>query len=422
MKIQSVRGMQDLLPDTKANYRYAEDTIRPILESYGYSEIGLPVIESTLLFKRLVGESTDIVEKEMYTFTDRSGDSITLRPEGTAGCVRAAQQNGLIFNQIQRFWYAGSMFRHERPQKGRFRQFEQIGAECFGMPGPDIDAEILFLTHRIWQRLGLIGKLTLELNSLGSVSCRASYKDSLVEYLSAHKNDLDEDSRRRLLANPLRILDSKDTGTRRLLEQAPVLTDFLDDESRRDFDGLRELLDRAQIPYVINPLLVRGLDYYNKMVFEWITTSLGAQGAVCAGGRYDTLVEEVGGRPTPAVGFAIGVDRVALLLQDKAGNSRVRRADLFIASLGTAARTQSLLLAEQLHGTFADLTISVHCGEGKLKSQMKKADASGALIALILGEDEVSAGEVTVKPLRTDDPQQRMCWAVLQQYLTKVFV
>lgn len=422
MKIQAVRGMQDLLPDSKANYRYAEDTIRPVLESYGYSEIGLPVIESTLLFKRLVGESTDIVEKEMYTFTDRSGDSITLRPEGTAGCVRAAQQNGLIFNQIQRFWYAGSMFRHERPQKGRFRQFEQIGAECFGMPGPDIDAEILFLTARIWQQLGLTDKLTLELNSLGSVSSRASYKDSLVEYLSAHKNDLDEDSRRRLLTNPLRILDSKDTGTRALLEQAPLLTDFLDDESRRDFDGLRELLDAAQIPYVINPLLVRGLDYYNKTVFEWITTSLGAQGAVCAGGRYDTLVEEVGGRPTPAVGFAIGVDRVALLLQDKGGNSRLRCADLFIASLGTAARTQSLLLAEKLHGTFADLTISVHCGEGKLKSQLKKADASGALIALILGEDEVAAGEVTVKPLRTEDPQQRMSWAVLQQYLKKVFV
>lgn len=422
MKIQAVRGMQDLLPDSKANYRYAEDTIRPVLESYGYSEIGLPVIESTLLFKRLVGESTDIVEKEMYTFTDRSGDSITLRPEGTAGCVRAAQQNGLIFNQIQRFWYAGSMFRHERPQKGRFRQFEQIGAECFGMPGPDIDAEILFLTARIWQRLGLTDKLTLELNSLGSVSCRASYKDSLVEYLSAHKNDLDEDSRRRLLTNPLRILDSKDTGTRALLEQAPLLTDFLDDESRREFDGLRELLDGAQIPYVINPLLVRGLDYYNKTVFEWITTSLGAQGAVCAGGRYDTLVEEVGGRPTPAVGFAIGVDRVALLLQDKCGNSRVRRADLFIASLGAAARTQSLLLGEQLHGTFADLTIIVHCGEGKLKSQLKKADASGALIALILGEDEVAAGEVTVKPLRTEDSQQRMSWAALQQHLKKVFV
>ena len=422
MKIQAVRGMQDLLPESKAFYRYAEDTIRPILESYGYSEIGLPVIEPTFLFERLVGESTDIVEKEMYTFADRSGDSITLRPEGTAGCVRAAQQNGLIYNQIQRLWYAGPMFRHERPQKGRFRQFEQIGAECFGMPGPDIDAEILFLTARIWQQLNLTDKLTLELNSLGSASSRAAYKDALIEYLSARKDDLDEDSLRRLLTNPLRILDSKDRGTKALLDEAPLLLDFLDDESQSDFDGLRELLEKAQVPYVINPLLVRGLDYYNKTVFEWTTTSLGAQGTVCAGGRYDSLVEEVGGRPTPAVGFAMGVDRVALLLQDDCEDSLLGNADLFIASLGSAARTESLLLAEQLRGTFADLRISVHCGDGKLKSQLKRADSSGARIALIMGEDEVAAGEVTVKPLRTEDPQERMSWAALQQYLREAFV
>jgi len=422
VKIQAVRGMQDLLPESKAIYRYAEDTVRSVLESYGYDEIGLPVIESTLLFERLVGESTDIVEKEMYTFTDRSGDSITLRPEGTAGCVRSAQQNGLIFNRVQRLWYAGSMFRHERPQKGRFRQFEQIGAECFGMPGPDIDAELLFLTARIWQELGLTDKLTLELNSLGSLSSRSAYKETLVEYLSARKDDLDEDSKKRLQANPLRILDSKDEATQALLKEAPVLINHLDDESKRDFDGLRELLEKAQIAYVINPLIVRGLDYYNKTVFEWTTASLGAQGSVCGGGRYDTLVEELGGRPTPGVGFAIGLDRVALLLADNQGKSRLRELDLFIASLGAAARTESLLLAEQLRRTFSDLSISVHCGEGKLKSQLKKADNSGARIALILGEDEIAAGEVTVKSLRTQDPQQRMSWTKLEQYLQEVFI
>lgn len=412
--------MQDLLPEKKAIYRYAEDIIRPVLASYGYREIGLPLIESTVLFERLVGEATDIVEKEMYTFTDRSGDSITLRPEGTAGCVRSAQENGLIYNQIQRLWYAGSMFRYERPQKGRFRQFEQIGAECFGMPGPDIDAEILFLTARIWQELGLTDKLTLELNSLGSVSSRASYKIKLIDYLSAHKNDLDEDSRKRLQTNPLRILDSKDAGTQALLEQAPLLIDYLDDDSRRDFDGLKELLEKAQIAYVINPLIVRGLDYYNKTVFEWTTASLGAQGTVCGGGRYDTLVQELGGRPTPAVGFAIGLDRVALLLAENPGISRQRELDIFIASLGTAARTQSLLLAEHLRPSFPGLRISVHCGEGKLKSQMKKADNSGALIALIMGDDEVAAGEVTVKPLREEGQQQRMSWAGVEQYLKEV--
>jgi histidyl-tRNA synthetase len=413
--------MQDVLPESRAIYRYAEDAVRSVLESYGYSEIGLPVIESTILFERLVGEATDIVEKEMYTFTDRSGDSITLRPEGTAGCVRAAQENGLVFNQIQRLWYAGSMFRYERPQKGRFRQFEQIGAECFGMPGPDIDAEILFLTARIWQQLGLTDKLTLELNSLGSLASRAAYKDTLVEYLSARRDELDEDSRRRLVTNPLRILDSKDAGTKAILAEAPLLIDFLDDDSKRDFDGLRELLEKAQVPFVVNPLIVRGLDYYNKTVFEWTTTSLGAQGTVCGGGRYDTLVEELGGRPTPAVGFAIGLDRVALLLEGREISS-AGNVDLFVASLGTEARTESLLLAEHLRRTFADLRINAYCGEGKLKGQLKKADASGALLALILGEDEVAAGEVTVKPLRTRDPQKRMSWVELERYVREFFV
>jgi len=421
VKIQAVRGMQDLLPESKAIYRYVEDTIRPVLKSYGYSEIGLPVIESTVLFERLVGESTDIVEKEMYTFTDRSGDSITLRPEGTAGCVRSAQQNGLIYNQMQRLWYAGSMFRYERPQKGRFRQFEQIGVECFGMPGPDIDAEILFLTARIWQELGLTSEVTLELNSLGNVSSRGAYKTELIEYLSAREDELDEDSKKRLQTNPLRILDSKDAGTQAILKEAPLLIDHLDDESKRDFDGLRELLERAQVPYVINPLIVRGLDYYNKTVFEWTTASLGAQGTVCGGGRYDTLVEELGGRPTPAVGFAIGLDRVALLVAENSVTDKVGDLDLFIASLGSEARTESMLLAEQLRRNFVGLNIGVHCGDGKLKSQLKRADNSGALIALILGEDEIAAAEVTVKPLRAEDPQRRMSWPALERYLKKVF-
>lgn len=398
--------MQDLLPDQKEVYRYIEDTLRTVLSSYGYREMGIPMIESTRLFSRLVGEATDIVEKEMYTFDDRNGESITLRPEGTAGCVRAAQENGLLFNQVQRLWYAGPMFRYERPQKGRYRQFEQIGVECFGMPGPDIDVELLFMTYRMWQALGIADNLTLELNSMGSTAARNEYTKELVEYLSARKDALDEDSQRRITTNPLRILDSKDEGTREVLKKAPLITDYLDDDSREQFDTICEMLDQSRLRYRINPYIVRGLDYYNKTVFEWTTETLGAQGTVCAGGRYDSLVEEVGGKPTPAVGFALGTDRLALMLQEKFEFRR--HADVYIASFGAGARNRALLLAEEIRDHCPSCKVVVHCGEGKFKSQMKKADQSGASIAVILGEDEIQRGEVGVKHLREGGDQINM--------------
>ena len=395
--------MQDLLPRQKEIFRHIEDTISSVLASYGYQEIGLPVIEFTDLFSRLVGEATDIVEKEMYSFEDRNGDSLTLRPEGTAGCVRMAQENGLIFNQIQRFWYTGPMFRHERPQKGRYRQFDQIGVECFGMEGPDIDAELLLLNYRIWQALALAQDVQLELNSLGSPASRSAFRDALVAYLETVRGDLDEDSQRRISTNPLRVLDSKVEKTRDLLADAPLLGDYLDDESTTHFAALRRTLDRRQVPYVVNPMIVRGLDYYNGTVFEWTTDTLGAQGAVCAGGRYDGLVEQVGGRSTPGAGFAMGLDRLAMMLDEKFESTAT--ADVYIASLGESARTFSLMLAEDLRNTLDTCRIVVHCADGKLKSQMKKADASGARVALIVGEDEVAGGEVTVKHLATGDQQ-----------------
>lgn len=395
--------MQDLLPRQKEIFRHIEDTVRGVLASYGYQEIGLPVIEFTDLFSRLVGEATDIVEKEMYSFEDRNGDSLTLRPEGTAGCVRMAQENGLIFNQIQRFWYTGPMFRHERPQKGRYRQFDQIGVECFGMEGPDIDAELLLLNYRIWQALALAQDVQLELNSLGSPASRSAFRDALVAYLETVRGDLDEDSQRRISTNPLRVLDSKVEKTRDLLADAPLLGDYLDDESTTHFAALRRTLDRRQVPYVVNPMIVRGLDYYNGTVFEWTTDTLGAQGAVCAGGRYDGLVEQVGGRSTPGAGFAMGLDRLAMMLDEKFESTAT--ADVYIASLGESARTFSLMLAEDLRNTLDTCRIVVHCADGKLKSQMKKADASGARVALIVGEDEVAGGEVTVKHLATGDQQ-----------------
>ncbi|MDA0979451.1 MAG: histidine--tRNA ligase, partial [Proteobacteria bacterium] len=328
--------MQDILPAQKATFRAIEDVVRDVLDIYGYQEIGLPHLEQTQLFQRSVGENTDIVEKEMYTFDDRNGESLTLRPEGTAGCVRFAEENGLLFNQVQRLWYSGAMFRYERPQKGRYRQFEQIGAECFGMSGPDIDAELLLLTSRIWKRLGLTDEVTLELNSLGNAASRADFERELVSYLSRFRQELDEDSRRRLDSNPMRILDSKVERTQEILQQAPVLSDFLDEESRAHFAELRGLLDELGVAYQINPTIVRGLDYYNRTVFEWVTDSLGAQGTVCAGGRYDGLVEQLGGKPTPGVGFAMGLDRVALMLAGKA--TEQANTDIYIVSQGAGAR------------------------------------------------------------------------------------
>jgi len=379
----------------------------------------MPVVEQTELFKRSIGEVTDIVEKEMYTFDDRNGDSLTLRPEGTAGCVRAAEEHGLLFNQTRRLWYTGPMFRHERPQKGRYRQFHQIGVECFGMDGPDIDAELLILTARLWQALGLAGHTRLEINSIGTSEARKVYRQALVDYLDQYRDQLDDDSKRRLTTNPLRILDSKDAGTRKILEGAPSLDDYLDDESRAHFEQLKGLLDAASVKYSVNPALVRGLDYYGKTVFEWITDSLGAQGTVCAGGRYDGLVEQLGGKPTKAVGFAMGLERLILLLEtlelvpDYVNN----HADVYVTAMGDKVIAPAMAIAEELRSALPGRVVVTHCGGGSFKSQMKKADRSGARYAVILGENELASGNVGLKPLRDDEPQQDIARSELAQAL-----
>lgn len=419
MKHQALRGMQDLLPDQKEIYSHIEQVAARVFAGYGYREIGMPLLEATELFKRAVGESTDVVAKETYTFDDRNGDSITLRPEGTAGCVRIAQQHGLLFNQIQRFWYRGPMFRYERPQKGRYRQFEQIGIECFGMPGPDIDAEILLLTARLWKALGIEGELRLELNSLGNAESRAAYREVLVTYLLTVKDKLDEDSQRRIATNPLRVLDSKILQTRQLLQDAPTLDEYIDDESKRHIDDLCEILDECDLPFIVNPYIVRGLDYYNKTVFEWTTESLGAQGSVGGGGRYDGLVEQVGGKPTPGVGFALGLDRIALLCEENFEHPA--GADVFIASMGEAARQQAILVGEQIRSAFPGLRCIVHCSGGKFKAQLKKADVSGARVALIFGDDEVSRQQVSIKSLRDDSDQCTISRTDTTKYLKKFF-
>ena len=421
-KIQAIRGMNDILPEQTPVWQYVENRVRKVLAQYGYQEIRMPIVEQTDLFKRSIGEVTDIVEKEMYTFDDRNGDSLTLRPEGTAGCVRAAEEHGLLFNQTRRLWYTGPMFRHERPQKGRYRQFHQIGVECFGMAGPDIDAELLILTARLWQELGLAEHTRLEINSIGTSESRKVYRAALVDYLSQYKADLDSDSQRRLESNPLRILDSKDPATRRILENAPNLDDYLDDESRAHFDRFRELLDAAGVAYTINPALVRGLDYYGKTVFEWITDSLGAQGTVCAGGRYDGLVEQLGGKPTRAVGFAMGLERLILLLEtlDLIPAHVNNNADVYVTAMGEGALASALALAEELRVALPDAVVVSHCGGGSFKSQMKKADKSGASYAIILGENEVAEGRVGLKPLRSDEPQQDLAREELAESLAAI--
>ncbi|MBD3640531.1 MAG: histidine--tRNA ligase [Marinobacter sp.] len=421
-KIQAIRGMNDILPEQTPVWQFVEATVRKVLRQYGYQEIRMPIVEQTDLFKRSIGEVTDIVEKEMYTFEDRNGDSLTLRPEGTAGCVRAAEEHGLLFNQTRRLWYTGPMFRHERPQKGRYRQFHQIGVECFGMSGPDIDAELLILTARLWQALGLSGHTRLEINSIGTSESRKIYRSALVDYLSQYKSDLDADSQRRLETNPLRILDSKDAGTRKILENAPRLDDYLDEESRGHFEHLRELLDAAGIEYTVNPALVRGLDYYGKTVFEWITDSLGAQGTVCAGGRYDGLVEQLGGKPTFAVGFAMGIERLILLLEtlELIPDHVNSNADVYVTAMGEASVAPALALAEQLRNELPDCVVVTHCGGGSFKSQMKKADKSGARYAVILGENEVAGGTAGLKPLRSDESQREVPQAELAQVLADV--
>ena len=401
--LKSIRGMHDVLPDDSHRWQSFEAIIRQLMSSYGYKEIRMPLVESADLFCRSIGEVTDIVEKEMYTFEDRNGDKLSLRPEGTASCVRAGIQHGLLYNQVQRLWYSGPMFRHERPQKGRYRQFHQFGVETFGIASPDIDVELILIGARLWQRLGLKG-VRLELNTLGSNQARTTYKQVLVNYLNQHLELLDEDSKRRLKTNPLRILDSKNPAMKALLDDAPSLSDHLDDDSRQQFDKLKASLDAVGIDYTINPRLVRGLDYYCKTVFEWITDELGAQGTICAGGRYDGLVEQLGGKATPASGFALGVERILSLLETQQ-EQQSETIDIYLLLLGEASELKGLQLAEQIREHHPDKKMITHCGGGSLKSQMKKADKSGAGIALILAEDELKNNQITVKYLRKKKQQ-----------------
>lgn len=408
--------MHDILPDQSGLWLFMEACVVEVLERYGYREIRTPIAEMTELFRRSIGDVTDIVEKEMYTFEDRNGDSLTLRPEGTAGCVRAGIQHGLFHNQVQRLWYRGPMFRHERPQKGRYRQFYQMGVEAFGLEGPDIDLEMIALTRRFWQQLGLPG-LQLQINTLGTPEERVSYREQLVAYFSAHQEQLDEESLRRLHTNPLRILDSKNPQLRGLIEQAPSLMAYLGDASRSHFDLLCTGLTALDIEFVVNPRLVRGLDYYTRTVFEWVTDQLGAQGTVCAGGRYDGLVEQLGGRATPAVGFAMGVERLILLLEQQPDTPQVSRPDVYLVMVGEAPQAAGMRLAETLRDQLPRLRLIYHCGGGSFKSQFKKADRSGARYALILGEEELARGVIGVKPLRDESEQQEVGLQQLAEHL-----
>ena len=405
-KVQGVRGMNDVLPDEARHWAFFEGTVQRWLHAYGYREIRMPILERTELFVRSIGEVTDIVEKEMYTFTDElNGEQLTLRPEGTASCVRAVIEHNLLYPGPQRLWYRGPMFRHERPQKGRYRQFHQVGVEALGFAGPDIDAEHILMCARLWKDLGLDG-ITLQLNSLGSAEARARYRAKLVAYLESRVSELDEDAKRRMHSNPLRVLDSKNPAMQALIEAAPRLADDLDDESARAFAALQDSLRVAGVAFRINPRLVRGLDYYNGTVFEWVTDRLGAQGTVGAGGRYDGLVEQIGGKPAPACGFAMGVERLLALLVDGGVQVPDVMADVYIVRQGDAAMAYGEQVAERMRD--AGLAAILHCGGGSFKSQMKKADGSGARFALIIGDDEVQAGLLTLKSLRVEREQVRV--------------
>lgn len=398
--------MNDCLPEVSGIWQQVESTLRQVVASYGYQEIRTPIVESTDLFKRSIGEVTDIVEKEMYTFEDRNGDSLTLRPEGTASCVRAGNEHGLLYNQQQRLWYMGPMFRHERPQKGRYRQFHQFGVEAYGLDGPDIDVEVILLSARLWKAFGISNHVKLQINSLGSNEARQAYREALIAFLTARADQLDEDSRRRMTSNPLRVLDSKNPDVQKALEGAPSLLDHLDDASAEHFSLLCERLTQAGIEYEINPRLVRGLDYYNRTVFEWVTDSLGSQGTVCAGGRYDGLVEQLGGKATPAVGFAMGMERLVLLLTTlDAQQQTPASADIYVTALGDEAAVYAMKVSEQLRDAIPDCRVTTHCGGGNMKKQLKRADKTGAQLALILGSDEALNSQVTIKPLRSQQEQ-----------------
>ncbi|BDX07839.1 histidine--tRNA ligase [Planctobacterium marinum] len=415
--IQAVRGMNDCLPEQSGLWQWIEAKLRAAANSYGYQELRTPIVESTDLFKRSIGEVTDIVEKEMYTFEDRNGDSLTLRPEGTACCVRAGNQHGLLYNQQQKIWYMGPMFRHERPQKGRYRQFHQFGIETYGFPSADADAEVIAVAAWLWREFGIADDVRLEINSLGSNEAREQYKNALVEYLSGHKDKLDEDSLRRLDSNPLRILDSKNADIQALLQSAPSLTEYLDEDSQQHFAEVQARLDAYGIAYTVNPTLVRGLDYYNRTVFEWVTDSLGAQGTVCAGGRYDGLVEQLGGKASPAVGFALGMERLALILAERVAQETINPpTDIYLASMGESAELFNISLAETLRNAFPEARVQTHMGGGNFKKQMKRADKVNARYAIIVGEQELNEQKVLVKSLQ-DGQQEEVAQAELQAYL-----
>ncbi|EGR2796936.1 histidine--tRNA ligase [Vibrio cidicii] len=397
--IQAIRGMNDCLPTQSPLWQKLENTVKNVISAYGYNEVRMPIVEMTHLFSRAIGEVTDVVEKEMYTFEDRNGDSLTLRPEGTAGCVRAGIENGLLYNQEQRLWYIGPMFRHERPQKGRYRQFHQCGVEVFGLDGPDVDAELIMMTARLWRELGIDKHVRLELNSIGSLEARANYRSALIEFLEQHIEVLDEDCKRRMHTNPLRVLDSKNPEVQAILGDAPRLADYLDEESKQHFAGLCELLDAAGIEYTVNQRLVRGLDYYNRTVFEWITESLGSQGTVCGGGRYDGLVEQLGGKPTPAVGFAMGLERLVLMLETLELTDVRRSVDVYVVTAGEGTMMAGMKLAEQLRESLPGVRVMNHFGGGNFKKQFKRADKVGAVVALVLGENEVADSTVVLKDL-----------------------
>lgn len=414
--IQSIRGVHDILPEQSIHWQYVEAIFRDLMSDYGYKEVRMPILESTDLFIRSIGEVTDIVEKEMYTFTDRNDSKLTLRPEGTAGCVRAGIQHGLLYNQQQRLWYTGPMFRRERPQKGRYRQFHQFGVETFGMTGPDIDAELIALTARLWQRLNLTN-ITLELNSIGNTASRERYKECLIEYFNQHSEILDEDSQRRLTSNPLRILDSKNPAMQEMIGQAPNILDYLDEESSTHFEQLKALLDSMQISYIINPRLVRGLDYYSNTVFEWTTTQLGSQGTVCGGGRYDKLVEHLGSRETPACGFGLGIERLLGLLEAQDLQPPEETPHFYFIMHGDKAQLAGMQLAEMMRDSLSGIKIICNCGGGSFKAQMKRADKSSAAFALILADTEVENGQISVKPLQSRNEQKLIPQTELKEYI-----
>ena len=423
MKIKSVRGMNDISPPETASWQYLEETIVDVLSTYAFQEIRFPILEHSELFRRSIGNITDIIEKEMYSFDDRNGDNLSLRPEGTAGCVRACVQQGLLHNQTQRLWYKGPMFRHERPQKGRQREFHQIGVEAFGFEGPELDAELLIMMDRLWSRLRIDGAMTLEINSLGQASDRARYRVALVDYLEDYREQLDDDSQRRLTTNPMRILDSKNIDTQKILADAPRLAEFIDDTSRVHFDRVCGLLSAAGVEYKINDSLVRGLDYYSKTVFEWVTNKLGAQGTVCGGGRFDDLIEQIGGKPGFAIGLALGMERLLLLVKamDVLPDSLGKNVDVYLVAVGDVSE-EAFLISEQLRSEIPGLRVEQHCGPGGFRSQLKKADKSGARLALIIGEDERSKDVVGVKFLREHREQEQVDRKRLMDFMQPIFI